>query len=90
MLPLSFLIQQGRQPNNQPYLKTDRAVVFGSRLSTGMVVEHGVRQAEAALGAVEEVVTPTHSAKTTPIAVELALVGVIVESTLLTEVVAEL
>ena len=72
------------------YLKADRAVILGGRLPAGMVVQHGVRQTQTTLGTVEEVAPPTNPTQATPIAVELTLVCVIVETTGLTEIVAKL
>ena len=55
-----------------------------------MVVQHGVGQTQTTLGAVEEVAPPTNPTKAAPIAVELTLVRVVIETTGLTEIIAKL
>ena len=72
------------------YLKADGAVVLGGGLPAGVVVQHRVGQAQATLGAVEEVAPPTDPAQATPIAVELTLVRIVIETAGLTEVIAKL
>ena len=55
-----------------------------------MVVQHGVGQTQATLGAVEKVAPPTDPTKATPIAVELTLVRIVIETTGLTKIIAKL
>ena len=49
-----------------------------------------MRQTQTTLGAMEKVAPPTDPAEATPIAVELTLVCIVVETTGLTEIIAKL